>query len=97
MSRVLGNGHALVLRGARHSNVSGLPVQRRSPIATPNQASVHPCRRVEREPLLWSGRPRRDKPEDRMRWCLPNERVDRGFGGDVEEGTRHRNGLHVSL
>ena len=26
MSRVLGNGHALVLRGARHSNVSGLPV-----------------------------------------------------------------------
>ena len=27
MSRVLGNGHALVLRGARHSNVSGLPVQ----------------------------------------------------------------------
>jgi hypothetical protein len=28
LSRVLGNGHALVLRGARHSNVSGLPVQR---------------------------------------------------------------------
>ena len=27
MSRVLGNGHALVLRGARHSNVSGLPVR----------------------------------------------------------------------
>jgi len=27
LSRVLGNGHALVLRGARHSNVSGLPVQ----------------------------------------------------------------------
>ena len=27
MSRVLGNGHALVLRGARHSNVSGLPDQ----------------------------------------------------------------------
>jgi len=26
LSRVLGNGHALVLRGARHSNVSGLPV-----------------------------------------------------------------------
>jgi len=30
LSRVLGNGHALVLRGARHSNVSGLPVQRGS-------------------------------------------------------------------
>lgn len=29
MSRVLGNGHALVLRGARHSNVSGLPVHGR--------------------------------------------------------------------
>jgi hypothetical protein len=28
LSRVLGNGHALVLRGARHSDVSGLPVQR---------------------------------------------------------------------
>ena len=27
LSRVLGNGHALVLRGARHSNVSGLPVR----------------------------------------------------------------------
>ena len=27
LSRVLGNGHALVLRGARHSNVPGLPVQ----------------------------------------------------------------------
>ncbi len=27
LSRVLANGHALVLRGARHSNVSGLPVQ----------------------------------------------------------------------
>ena len=26
LSRVLGNGHALVLRGARHSNVPGLPV-----------------------------------------------------------------------
>jgi hypothetical protein len=25
LSRVLGNGHALVLRGARHSNVPGLP------------------------------------------------------------------------
>jgi len=30
LSRVLGNGHALVLRGARHSNVSGLPVRSRS-------------------------------------------------------------------
>jgi len=27
LSRVLGNGHALVLRGARHSNVPGLPAQ----------------------------------------------------------------------
>jgi hypothetical protein len=27
LSRVLGNRHALVLRGARHSNVPGLPVQ----------------------------------------------------------------------
>src|SRR5450755_3669387 len=27
LSRMLGNGHALVLRGARHSNVPGLPVQ----------------------------------------------------------------------
>ena len=27
LSRVLGNGHALVLRGARHSNVPGLPVR----------------------------------------------------------------------
>jgi hypothetical protein len=27
LSRVLGNGHALVLRGVRHSNVSGLPVR----------------------------------------------------------------------
>ena len=32
MSRVLGNGHALVLRGARHSNVPGLPVRSRSKV-----------------------------------------------------------------
>ena len=31
LSRVLGNGHALVLRGARHSNVLGLPVHSTSP------------------------------------------------------------------
>jgi len=36
LSRVLGNGHALVLRGARHSNVSGLPVQIESGVQQPN-------------------------------------------------------------
>ncbi len=36
LSRVLGNGHALVLRGARHSNVSGLLVQSDSdPLCSP--------------------------------------------------------------
>jgi hypothetical protein len=44
LSRMLGNGHALVLRGARHSNVSGLPVQGSDPgrVLVERKASAAP-------------------------------------------------------
>ncbi len=45
LSRVLGNGHALVLRGARHSNVPGLPV--RSGNATPARVGARSLRNAE--------------------------------------------------
>ncbi len=43
LSRVLGNGHALVLRGARHSNVSGLPVRCESVTLVPLAHELLEC------------------------------------------------------
>ena len=84
MSRVLGNGHALVLRGARHSNVSGLPVQTRRLALGP--IAVAFVRKQPRARAAWR----------RSWWLLRSKRSTAAVIGETTARSRREESVDVS-